>query len=588
MKWFRHIGLSLALISLYAAQSHACGGFFCSNVPMNQAAERILFVKRDDGKMTTHVQIQYSGEKTDFAWILPVPSVPELGVSHNGIFQQLQFATQPTFQLEWEESDCPLFFPPVFRAEDAVATAAPGADGVQVIAEQRVGPYDTAIIASDDPAAMIDWLVTNGYQLGNLGADLLQPYTYGGFFFLALRLAPDRDVGDLQPIAMTYDADMPGIPIKLTAIAAEPDMGVLVWVLGQNRAIPENYLHVQINEASIDWLSGGGNYDQVVTEAANEAGGQAFATEYAGKSTIMQDRIYRQGQYDNLELLSSRTDPNSFLEGLLILGFPRDTQMQTLIRRHIPIPQRVWDEGVLQVIYRGNVEEYERARADSVSFNATVEQWFYNNMQSFAEYTTDISFDPAAFVRDIQSVIVEPLKNAQELFGQHPYLTRLYTTLSADEMTVDPMFAFNADLPDLSNIHQAKAKYICPQGADTKPEDHEVLITLSDGRELRVKPQFFGIPGPIPLPRPEFVDPAFSPLAASRIERMALTGAPALIRGLTLATPDFDNNGSVDFDDFLAFGSAFGKRDPAFDLTGDGKVDFHDFLNFVQAFKAAE
>ena len=107
MKWLKHIGLSLALIFLYATQSHACGGFFCSNVPMNQAAERILFVKRDNGKMTTHVQIQYSGEKTDFAWILPVPSVPELGVSHNGIFQQLQFATQHTFQLEWEESNCP-------------------------------------------------------------------------------------------------------------------------------------------------------------------------------------------------------------------------------------------------------------------------------------------------------------------------------------------------------------------------------------------------------------------------------------------------------------------------------------------------
>jgi hypothetical protein len=90
-------------------------------------------------------------------------------------------------------------------------------------------------------------------------------------------------------------------------------------------------------------------------------------------------------------------------------------------------------------------------------------------------------------------------------------------------MTVDPMFAFNSDLPDLSNNHQARAKYICPQGPDTKPEDHEVLITLSDGREIRLKPQFFGFPGPIPLPRPEFIDAAFSPLAASRIERMALS-----------------------------------------------------------------
>ena len=75
---------------------------------------------------------------------------------------------------------------------------------------------------------------------------------------------------------------------------------------------------------------------------------------------------------------------------------------------------------MLQVIYRGNIDEYERARADSASFTANVERWFYNNMEAFSEYITDINFDPSAFVDDIQTVIVDPLKNAQELFEQRP------------------------------------------------------------------------------------------------------------------------------------------------------------------------
>lgn len=564
---------------------HACGGFFCSNVPMNQAAERILFTKRSDGKITTHVQIQFSGSKTDFAWILPVPSVPELGVSHNSVFQQLQFATQPTFQLEWEESDCEFLPPPIFRNfEDGVLEAA--ADGgVEVIAEERIGPYDTAIITSTDPTAMTEWLVDNGYQLDALGADLLRPYTDMGMYFLALRLAPDSDVGDLQPIAMTYEAENPMIPIKLTAIAAEPNMGVQVWILGQDRAIPENYLHVEINEAAIDWLNFGSNYNQVLTDAADEAGGQAFTTEYAGKSSIMADRIYRPGQYDNLGLLASRTDPISFLEGLLILGFPRDTQMQSLIRRNISIPQRVWDEGVLQVIFRGDRERYEEAQKDAVAFQATVERSFYNNMEAYREYLSDVQFDPVAFISDIDNVIITPLREAQALFTDYPYLTRLYTTLSANEMTVDPTFAFNPDLLEVSNIHTAKAKYECPHGEGTNPEDVVVLITLNDGRQLRVKPPFFGIPNPEPFPLPIFVDAAFSPLAASRIERMALSGSSTVIRGLTPVSPDFDNSGEVDFNDFTAFAAAFGKRDPNFDLSGDGNVDFRDFLVFVQNFK---
>ena len=87
-----------------------------------------------------------------------------------------------------------------------------------------------------------------------------------------------------NPSPLTYAAEVPGIPIRLTAVATEPDLGILAYVLGEHRAVPTNYLHVQINEAAIDWFFGGFNYANIVTQAANEAGGQAFVTEYAGSS----------------------------------------------------------------------------------------------------------------------------------------------------------------------------------------------------------------------------------------------------------------------------------------------------------------
>ena len=49
-----------------------------------------------------------------------------------------------------------------------------------------------------------------------------------------LKLAPGRDLGDLQPLALTYAADQPGIPIRLTAVTTQPDLGVLIWVLGSH------------------------------------------------------------------------------------------------------------------------------------------------------------------------------------------------------------------------------------------------------------------------------------------------------------------------------------------------------------------
>jgi len=461
-------------------------------------------------------------------------------------------------------------------ARSLAAIARPCADadgGVQVVSEERVGPYDTAIITADDPQAISTWLIDNGYNLDALGVELLRPYVDGGFYFVALKLAPDREVGDLQPLALTYAAENPGIPIKLTAVATQPDMGVMAWVLGSSRAIPKNYLHVQINEARIDWFNGGFNYPEVVTEASNEAGGQAFATDYAGPSSIMADRLYREGQYD-LDRLRLHKDPVDFLDDMLRQGFPRDNQMQALIRRHIPMSQTVLEPGVLAIVFRGDQKAYDLAVADS-TLQATAERSFYNNMESYREYLTDFVFDAGAFADDLNAVIIEPLRAAQNLLGDHPYLTRLFTTLSADEMTVDPMFAFNPDLPDVSNIRTADARLECPEGDPNEINFEEIVlvVTLKDGREIRSFPYKNRPPGP-----------TLFRSAAAVVEQMDTAGDPVLVRGLAQANPDFDGSGTVDFDDFVMFAGAYGQKNSEFDLTGDGAVDFSDFIVFARSY----
>jgi len=57
--------------------------------------------------------------------------------------------------------------------------------------------------------------------------------------------------------------------------------------------------------------------------------------------------------------------------------------------------------------------------------------------------------------------VVEPVKRVQQLIDAHPQITRLYTTLSADEMTLDPLFGFNRDLPQVSNVHTAERVIAC-------------------------------------------------------------------------------------------------------------------------------
>ena len=78
LNFARFSALALAVGLSSPAAALACGGFFCSSTPVDQQAERILFVDEGDDTWSAYVEIQYKGESDAFAWIVPVPEVPEL------------------------------------------------------------------------------------------------------------------------------------------------------------------------------------------------------------------------------------------------------------------------------------------------------------------------------------------------------------------------------------------------------------------------------------------------------------------------------------------------------------------------------
>ena len=91
----------------YPSDADACGGFFCNTgQPVNQVGEHILFAI-EEGVVTAHIQIQYQGPAERFSWVLPLPSLPELGVGTDELFTQLRSRTDPQFRIDWQnEGSC--------------------------------------------------------------------------------------------------------------------------------------------------------------------------------------------------------------------------------------------------------------------------------------------------------------------------------------------------------------------------------------------------------------------------------------------------------------------------------------------------
>jgi hypothetical protein len=436
---------------LSPAPANACGGFFCSQQqPVNQAAERIIFADNGDGTITAVIQIMYQGPSENFSWLLPISTVPEgdqIGVASDIAFTRLQLATNPQFNLTTRvEGTCRSQASAngvgsVQRetcndngllagcAEALPALDVNGAPIVNVEASGVVGAFEYSVISVNpavaDPAApALQWLGENGYDVTPEGVALLGPYLADGMHLLALRLTKGSDTGSIRPIKLTYAAEAPMIPIRLTAVAANSDMGVMTWALSSARAVPINYNALELNEARINWFNAASNYNQVVTEAADEAGGQGFVTEFAGPSSQLANVVWREDEEQDWQNTRAATYSTfSDIFAALFQRYQSYSGFWDALRRSVTLEQGL---------------SYDDFRVCPTC------------------YSEQVTFSPTALFAAVDEDVIEPLRGIQTLIDRAPYTTRLYSTLSAAEMTVDPVFRFNPDLPVLDNIHTAE------------------------------------------------------------------------------------------------------------------------------------
>lgn len=296
-------GMGIVLMAVTAATpALACGGSFCASAtpdggsarPIDQSAERILFVVHDDEPETiicAHVEIRYSGEPESFAWIVPVPSVPEVDESSSDFLDLLEQATRPEVfppasMSCGEGTGCSCV--PVTSDDSGGAGdgAYPDPYAVQVLARSMTDTYDTATLQARSAEDLVAWLEEHDYAISGNMAPAFEPYVEEGQKFLAVRVRAEPEDDTIPPLRMCYQADAPAIPLRLTAVAAQPLMGVLVMI-----AAREGYTPVAMDTIAPagDELRYGAdnftlttNYATWVARAVAERGGRLMVAEYSG------------------------------------------------------------------------------------------------------------------------------------------------------------------------------------------------------------------------------------------------------------------------------------------------------------------
>lgn len=506
--------LFIGLAAFAPRAAEACGCFAAPTPaqPVVQAGERIVF-GYSDGKVTAHIQIQYQGDASDFAWMLPMPAVPEFRLGSQELFDALEATTRPQFLLQGQAGEgCGGSGFGCGGAESFLATAsrdAGGETGGVAVVQSSAGPYEYAVVRADEKAPMFDWLRDNGYFVPSASDASFDPYIRPNAFFLALKLKADATTGDLQPIVVEYASDFPMIPIILTSMGAVPDMGILVYVLGDSRAIPHNYQHVEINEEYIDWNNQASNYAEVVSRAIDEAEGHhAFVTEYAGSAVGAQTRIGPAARFGEQDRLVLQTSITGFVQHMQTFDYPA-----------------VALRGILQPLLDVPDEALDSITDQSSFFGPTDDQQYWEVFREYAARNSDLEFDPVALADEIWTRVILPTQEAIGFLGDFRYVTRLLTTLDPEEMTKDPAFSFNPDLPDVSNVHTATQINHC-NGAPNELILNDGRIYLSDDDQVFAVAPKAGIP------------------FASTVEILGQEGPPQIVTDNRGLLADSDDSGA--------------------------------------------
>ena len=450
----------LATLALLAAPNHAraCGGTFCDNLPepmpVDQRGEDILFVS-NGAQIEVHIRIQYSGEAERFAWVVPLQAIPEVAVGSDPLFTALSNATAPSWT-HYEDFDCDEDTPN-WEDDGGIKLDLAGGDtdtggdgGPDIVFEETVGAFEVVVLQGGTAAEVVDFLIDNNYAQDPSAEPILQEYVDEGFLFAAVKLSAGADVSEIHPLTFTFPGIEPCVPIRLTRIAAEEDMGIRTYFLAQDRWAPSNYAHVVLNPLAYIWSSAGADtYRSLLSFALDEAGGQAFTTEYSGTtSTVAQGNIFRP-EWDESAFVG--VDPITAIELIDLQGLATHPLIRSLLLEYIPPPP--------------NVDAQD----------------FWNNIEEYVDLIDPMAWDADAFAAALDERIIAPGLHGVELLDTWPVLTRLHALMSPGEMTLDPVFHATPDLPELTNMVATREQIACGgiervYHVDLDGEDYPVCV----------------------------------------------------------------------------------------------------------------
>lgn len=290
------LGVCALLVS--ESRADACGGCFHpeGETPTVVTDHRMIF-SVSQTQATLYDQIQYQGNPSSFAWVLPYAGDITVGVSSDALFQVLD--QQTATQLNPPPQNCPSLPSDCFEDDDdysAGSVLPPSSNakrdqGVEVLKREVVGPYETVQLKATDPNALADWLAKNKFAIPPDVQPIIAQYLGEHFNFLAVKLVPGAGTQSMRPIRVTTKGASVALPLRMVAAGTGATVGITLWIVGDGRYQPQSFptFHIEDPELLWDWDANKSNYTDLraqKTAAGNNAIWEIESSTVTSQSTL--------------------------------------------------------------------------------------------------------------------------------------------------------------------------------------------------------------------------------------------------------------------------------------------------------------
>jgi hypothetical protein len=243
---------------MLAAQAMADGKFYSDRIPPGIPYQRAILIF-DGKKETLTIESKFEAKEGErFAWVVPVPALPEFA-SPNPMemdfrYSALERRTKPItidviptgillllaaaivyllYRRRW-----PAAIATVVITGVAALVASPSYMSIDVLKEERVGPYEVKVIRGTSSAEVVAWLSENGFRFEDGDRKAFDGYVSRGWVFVAAKL----DTGAkgarglmVPPLSLIFPTRQVVYPLALTATAGQP-VEILLYVNAPWRA----------------------------------------------------------------------------------------------------------------------------------------------------------------------------------------------------------------------------------------------------------------------------------------------------------------------------------------------------------------